>query len=53
VWLLPAALGAYRLIPGSASTLLRTCVPDLQAFARQLANENVPQSAIARLVHLQ
>ncbi len=53
VWLLPAALGAYHLIPESATTLLRTYVPDLQAFARQLAGENVPHAAISRLVHPQ
>ena len=28
VWLLPAALGAYRLAPASPTTLLRTYVPD-------------------------
>jgi len=52
-WLLPAALGAYSLAPESATMLLRTYVPDLQVFAQQLANENVPPSAIAGLVHRQ
>jgi mannose-6-phosphate isomerase len=52
VWLLPAALGAYHLAPESPTTLLRTYVPDLQAFARQLANEKVTQAAISRLVHV-
>jgi mannose-6-phosphate isomerase len=51
VWLLPAALGAYHLNPESATTLLRTYVPDLQAFAQALANEHVPQAALSRLVH--
>jgi mannose-6-phosphate isomerase len=51
VWLIPSTLGAYRLIPDSATTLLRTYVPDLQTFARQLAAENIPQAAISRLIH--
>jgi len=51
VWLLPAALGAYQLTPDSPTTLLRTYVPDLQAFAQQLAGENIPAAARARLVH--
>jgi mannose-6-phosphate isomerase len=51
VWLFPAALGAYRLIPDSASTLLRTYVPELRTFARQLADEDAPEAAISRLIH--
>ena len=52
VWLLPAALGDYQLAPDSATTLLRTYVPDLQAFTQQLAGERIPEAARARLVHL-
>ena len=52
VWLLPAALGTYQLAPDSATTLLRTYVPDLQGFAQQLAGEQIPAAARARLVHL-
>jgi len=52
VWLLPAALGAYQLAPDSATTLLRTYVPDLQVFAQQLAGEKIPQAVRSRLVHL-
>ena len=52
VWLLPAALGAYQLAPASATTLLRTYVPDLQAFTQQLAGERVAAAARSRLVHL-
>jgi mannose-6-phosphate isomerase len=51
VWLLPAALGAYSFAPESATTLLRTYVPDLQAFAQQLAGDNVSPAAVARLIH--
>jgi mannose-6-phosphate isomerase len=52
VWLLPAALGAYQLTPDSATTLLRTYVPDLQTFTQQLAGERVAEAARSRLVHL-
>jgi mannose-6-phosphate isomerase len=51
VWLLPAALGDYRLAPDSATTLLRTYVPDLQAFTQQLTGEKIPKAARAHLVH--
>jgi mannose-6-phosphate isomerase len=51
VWLLPAALGNYRLAPKSPTTLLRTYVPDLPSFARQLADEKVPEAALSRLIH--
>jgi mannose-6-phosphate isomerase len=51
VWLIPAALGAYQLIPESATTVLRTYVPDLPAFNRQLDAEKIPQDARARLIH--
>jgi mannose-6-phosphate isomerase len=52
VWLLPASLGAYRLIPESATTLLRTYVPDLQALAKQLAAEGVSPADAFRVIHL-
>jgi mannose-6-phosphate isomerase len=51
VWLIPAALGAYQLLPQSATTLLRTYVPDLQSFEQQLAGDNISQAARSRLVH--
>jgi mannose-6-phosphate isomerase len=50
-WLLPAALGSYRLAPQSPTTLLRTYVPDLPDFARQLADEKVPEAALSQLIH--
>jgi mannose-6-phosphate isomerase len=52
IWLLPAALGAYQLVPESPATLLRTYVPDLQDFARRLADERVGEAALSRVVHL-
>jgi mannose-6-phosphate isomerase len=50
-WLLPAALGAYQLVPESSTTLLRTYVPDLHDFVRRLADERVEESAWSRVVH--
>ena len=51
VWLLPAALGAYQLVPESASTLLRTYVPDLNGFVQRLSEERVEEAAWSRVVH--
>jgi mannose-6-phosphate isomerase len=51
-WLLPAALGAYQLIPGSRTSLLRTYVPaHIDEFARKLADQGVSESAWSRLVY--
>ena len=50
-WLVPAALGAYQLVPESSTTLLRTYVPDLHDFVRRLADERVEESAWSRVVH--
>lgn len=51
VWLLPAALGAYQLVPESPTTLLRSYVPDLQEFVRRLSDERVEEAAWSRVVH--
>jgi mannose-6-phosphate isomerase len=50
-WFMPAALGAYRLTPDSRTTLLRTYVPDLREFERELAGQRVDEAARARVVH--
>lgn len=51
-WMLPAALGAFDLAPESPTALLRSYVPgDLDAVARELAEQGVPQAALSRLVH--
>jgi mannose-6-phosphate isomerase len=52
VWLLPAVLGAYQLAPDSATTLLRTYVPDLNGFVQRLAEERIEEAAWSRVVHL-
>ena len=51
VWLLPAALGAYQIVPESPSTLLRTYVPDLHGFVKRLTDGRVEESAWSRVVH--
>jgi mannose-6-phosphate isomerase len=50
-WLLPAALGAYQLVPESQSTLLRAYVPDLNGFVQRLSEERVEEAAWSRVVH--
>jgi mannose-6-phosphate isomerase len=50
-WLLPAALGQYRLVPDSPTVLLRTYVPDLQQFARELADDQISDAVVSHLVH--
>jgi mannose-6-phosphate isomerase len=51
VWMLPAGLGAYQLVPESATTLLSTYVPDLHDIVRRLAEERVEEAAWSRVVH--
>jgi mannose-6-phosphate isomerase len=51
VWLLPAALGGYRLAPESAVTLLRSYVPDLSGLTRRLAEESIAEAEWSRVVH--
>jgi mannose-6-phosphate isomerase len=51
VWLLPAALGGYRLAPESETKLLRAYVPDLDAFARRMAARQIAPSAWSGVVH--
>ncbi len=51
VWLLPAGLGAYQLVPESGSTLLRAYVPDLSGFVQHLNEERVAEAAWSRVVH--
>jgi mannose-6-phosphate isomerase len=51
VWMLPAALGAYQLVPESPSALLRAYVPDLNGFVQRLTEERVEEAAWSRVVH--
>lgn len=49
-WLLPAALGEYRLVPQSPTKLLRTYVPDLQRLSRELADKGLTESQYSAIV---
>lgn len=49
-WLLPAGLGAYRILPKPETTLLRACVPNLGEFARRLLAEGVKETELDRIV---
>ena len=52
VWMLPAALGAYRIEPSGRTTLLRTYVPSSSnEFLQHLKNSGVEESKWSRLVH--
>ncbi len=49
-WLLPAGLGAYRILPKPETTLLRAYVPDLGEFARRLLAEGMTETELDRIV---
>jgi mannose-6-phosphate isomerase len=52
VWLVPAALGEYRLVPEAATSLLRTYVPgDLAELTRRLVEQGVSEDELSRVVH--
>lgn len=49
-WLLPAALGDYRVEAQQPTTLLRTYVPNLQNFGNEFAGLNVKEEDWKRLI---
>jgi mannose-6-phosphate isomerase len=52
VWLVPAALGEYRLEPAKPTSLLHTYVPcDLKELAAQIGREGATESEIVRVIH--
>jgi mannose-6-phosphate isomerase len=52
VWMIPAALGEYQLLPDARTAVLRTYRPsDPDEFPRRLAGRGVDEAAIARLIH--
>ncbi|MGB9244465.1 MAG: type I phosphomannose isomerase catalytic subunit [Candidatus Acidiferrales bacterium] len=52
VWMIPAALGAFRIEPSSRTALLRTYVPGgSDEFLRTLKESGVEESKWSRLVH--
>lgn len=50
VWFLPAALGAYQLEPREPTALLRTYVPDLDAFVQRLGESKISPEQWSRFV---
>jgi mannose-6-phosphate isomerase len=51
-WLLPAALGTYRLAPRERTSLLRAYVPaSLDEFAHRLAAQGISEAALSRVVY--
>jgi mannose-6-phosphate isomerase len=52
VWVIPAALGTYRLKPEKRTSLLHTYPPrDTSEFASGLSAQGIPDSEIFRLIH--
>ncbi|HXZ13248.1 MAG TPA: class I mannose-6-phosphate isomerase [Candidatus Sulfotelmatobacter sp.] len=52
VWMIPAALGAYRLAPDSRTALLRTYVPEhLDKFVERLTERGIGEEEWSRLVY--
>lgn len=51
VWFLPAALGAYQMSASEPTVMLRTCVPDLEAYCRRLDEMRIPREEWSRVVH--
>lgn len=52
VWMLPAALGEYRIESDSHTSLLRTYVPtDMNEFPGRLASRGIDEATIAPLIH--
>jgi mannose-6-phosphate isomerase len=49
-WLLPATLGAYRLMPQHETSLLRAYVPDMKSLPGELRDQGLSAAAISRLV---
>jgi len=52
VWLIPAALGKFEIVPGSYTSLLRTYVPgDLKELKHRFAEQGVSEEQWAQIVH--
>lgn len=49
-WILPAALGEYDLVPHATVKLLRTYVPDLERFSRELIESGLSDSQRAAVL---
>jgi mannose-6-phosphate isomerase len=52
VWMIPAALGAYQMVPNARTSLLRTYVPgDLNQYARRLEDQGVAKADLSRIIY--
>lgn len=52
VWMIPAALGAFRLAPKSRTSLLRTYVPaHVDEFVQRLSDRGIGEAEWSRLVY--
>lgn len=49
-WFMPAALGSYELTAASRTSLLRTYVPDLDRFSREMASQGFDEQARSRVI---
>jgi len=51
VWMIPAALGAYQMVPDARTSLLRTFVPgDLSQYVRRLEDQGVSKADWSRII---
>ena len=52
LWLIPAALGAYQIIPDSRTSLIHTYVPsNFDEFVRRLSEHGVAEADWSRLIY--
>lgn len=49
-WFVPGSMGLFELKPKENTTVLRTYIPDLQAFRRELAEEGVSRKSLASVL---
>jgi len=49
-WLVPAALGTWRIEPAARTTALRTFVPNLARYTTQLSALGISEEAVAQIV---
>lgn len=52
VWMIPAGLGSYRLVPDARTSLLRSYVPsDMNEFVRTLEERGIDRADASRLIY--
>lgn len=50
-WFVPASLGRWQIEPAAKTEMLRAFVPDLDAYAAQLASRGISSEVAARIIH--